>query len=271
MRAVALHPDVLVVSSALLALNCAVVRGAEGEGVAPGAPAECFVIDSPVLPDELEAMPALLEQAGFPAPSGLLATHGDWDHLLGRLAFPALALGCAQSTAERLAASPGEAQRELRKFDEELYIERPHPLSLGPLQALPVPGRCELGAEELELHATRGHTADGMAVFLPWARVLLCGDYLSGIEIPMLSSQQGLDGLDAYTATLEHLRPLLEQAEHVVPGHGPVGSGAAAARVLEEDLAYLADLRRRGERAELPEGRRSGEQRRLHRANAQAL
>ncbi len=72
------------------------------------------MIDSPVLPDELDALPALLEQARFPAPSGLLATHGDWDHVLGPLAFPGVALGCAESTAERLQRSPGEAQRELR-------------------------------------------------------------------------------------------------------------------------------------------------------------
>ena len=65
------------------------------------------MIDSPVLPEELDSLPGLLEQARFPAPSGLLATHGDWDHLLGRLAFPGLALGCAESTAARLAARPG--------------------------------------------------------------------------------------------------------------------------------------------------------------------
>ena len=50
------------------------------------------MIDSPLFPDELEVLPAVLEQAGFPV-SGLLATHGDWDHLLGRLAFPGAALG----------------------------------------------------------------------------------------------------------------------------------------------------------------------------------
>jgi hypothetical protein len=50
------------------------------------------------LPDELDGLPALLEQAGFGF-SGLLATHGDWDHLLGRLAFPGAALGCAETTA----------------------------------------------------------------------------------------------------------------------------------------------------------------------------
>ena len=40
-------------------------------------------------------LPAVLEQAGFPV-SGLLATHGDWDHVLGRLAFPGAALGVAR-------------------------------------------------------------------------------------------------------------------------------------------------------------------------------
>ena len=97
MRAVALHPDVLVATSSIWQTNCVIARHGE----------ECFVIDSPILPDELDALPTLLEQAGFPAPSGLLATHGDWDHLLGRLAFSGLALGCAQSTAERLRATPG--------------------------------------------------------------------------------------------------------------------------------------------------------------------
>ena len=74
------------------------------------------MVDSPVLPDELDALPALVEQARFPAPSGLLATHADWDHLLGRLAFPGVALGCAESTAERLQASPGEAQRRAARL-----------------------------------------------------------------------------------------------------------------------------------------------------------
>jgi len=46
------------------------------------------VIDSPVLPDELDALPALLEQAQFPAPSGCWP-RTRLDHLLGRLAFPA--------------------------------------------------------------------------------------------------------------------------------------------------------------------------------------
>jgi glyoxylase-like metal-dependent hydrolase (beta-lactamase superfamily II) len=266
-RAVSLHRDVIVVTSALLQVNCVIVRGAVGED-ARAAEGEVFVIDSPVLPDELDALPALLEQAHFPAPSGLLATHGDWDHVLGPLAFPGVALGCAESTAERLQASPGEAQRELRSFDEELVIERPRPLALGAVQALPVPGRCEIGDAELELHRADGHTLDGMAISIPWARVLVAGDYVSPVEIPTLNAG---DAVDAYLATLERLRPLIAQADHVVPGHGAVMDSARALSLREEDVAYLSELRERGAEAELPASRRSRQQRRIHAENVSAL
>jgi glyoxylase-like metal-dependent hydrolase (beta-lactamase superfamily II) len=229
-RALALHADVLVASSAVLQVNCVIVRGpVEGD-------AETFLIDSPVLPDELDALPTLLEQSGFPSPSGLLATHGDWDHLLGRLAFPGVALGCAESTAERLRESPGEAQRELRAFDKDLLIERPRPLALGSIQALPVPGRCGIGDRELELHPAEGHTADGMAILVPWARVLVAGDYLSTIEPPELGAG---GSVAAYLATLARLRPLVASAEHIVPGHGPVMDSERALGVLEENVAAL--------------------------------
>ncbi|HEY2284037.1 MAG TPA: MBL fold metallo-hydrolase [Solirubrobacteraceae bacterium] len=257
MRAIALHADVLVATSAIWQTNCAIVRGAgEGAGAdgagagvdgadrggeaAKGAPGEgeVFVIDSPILPDELEALPALVEQAGFPDPSGLLATHGDWDHLLGRLAFGDLALGCAESTAARMRASPGEAQRELRAFDREHFIERERPLSLGAVQALPVPGGCGIGARELALHPTSGHTGDGIAIMIEWAGVLVSGDYLSPVELPVLGPG---GAADAYLDTLERLRPLVESVEHVVPGHGQVLDRERALAILDEDLAHMRD------------------------------
>jgi glyoxylase-like metal-dependent hydrolase (beta-lactamase superfamily II) len=280
-RVLALHPDVLVATSAIWQTNCVVVRApadAHGGGALGGTAGraggyETFVIDSPVLPEELDALPALLEQARFPAPSGLLATHGDWDHLLGPLAFGGVALGCAQSTAERMRATPGAAQRELRAFDEQYLIDRPRPLALGAIQALPVPGRCGLGERELELHPAEGHTEDGMALWVPWARVLLAGDYLSGVEIPTLGGPSAAPShtgspLEAYLATLDRLRPLVEGAEHVVPGHGPVLDSAGALVILEEDLAYLHALAERGAEADLPPGRRAAFQRGLHKENA---
>jgi glyoxylase-like metal-dependent hydrolase (beta-lactamase superfamily II) len=256
-RVVSLHPDVVLVTSSVWQTNCTVVRSGE----------ECFAIDSPILPQELQALPAVIEQADFKL-SGLLATHGDWDHLLGRLAFPQASLGCAESTAARLRDVPGEAQRELRAFDEQYYLERPLPLALAAPQALPVPGRCDIGEQELQLYPAEGHTADGMAVWIPWAAVLIAGDYLSAVEIPCFG--EGGGQLDAYRATLKRLQPLVAQAEHVVSGHGPVLDAQRAQAVLVEDLAYLDALREHGEDAPLPPGRRTKAQRGLHAENVVA-
>jgi glyoxylase-like metal-dependent hydrolase (beta-lactamase superfamily II) len=249
-RVVSLHADVLVATSRVYRTTCTAIRSGE----------EGFVADSPVFPDELDALPAVLERAGFPV-SGLLATHGDWDHLLGRLAFPGAALGTAETTAARLTGEPGAAQRELRAFDDEHYVERPQPLSLGQVQALPVPGHVELGEHELELHPTDGHTADGMAVWADWAGVLVCGDYLSPVEIPMLSAS---GSRDAYLATLERLRPLVERADWVVPGHGAPLDGARALAILREDVRYLTEW-------ELPLARRSAAQRAIHQHNKERV
>lgn len=249
MRVVGLHPDVLVATSRFWQTTCTVVRNGE----------EGFVIDSPVLPDELEVLPAIVEQADFPV-SGLLATHGDWDHLLGRYAFPGAALGVPETTAARLRGEPGAAQRELRDFDDEHYVERPGPLSLGDVQPLPVPGFLDIGEASMELHPADGHTPDGMAVWLPWAKVLVAGDYLSPVEIPWLSPG---GSRDAYLATLRRLQPLVEQADHVVPGHGAVLDPARALAILREDVAYLEGL----PDSSLPLARRTGAQRKIHAGN----
>ena len=95
MKAVGLHPDVFVVTSRFWQTTCTLVQSGE----------EAFCIDSPVLPDELELLPAVAEQAGFRV-VGCLATHADWDHLLGRYAFPDAPLGVAESSAARLRNEP---------------------------------------------------------------------------------------------------------------------------------------------------------------------
>jgi glyoxylase-like metal-dependent hydrolase (beta-lactamase superfamily II) len=275
MRVVSLHPDVLVATSAAWQTNCVVVRSGaaieaasdvpESELGADGPPAEGFVIDSPIFPQELELLPTLLQQARFPF-TGLLVTHADWDHLLGRLAFPGAPIGCAETTAARLRAEPGAAARDLRAFDDEHYVERAAPLQLGDAQALPVPGHLEVGPHELELHPTEGHVVDGMAILVGWAGVLVCGDFLSPCEIPMLG--EGAGGVEAYRSTLRRLAPLVDAATHVVPGHGAVMDSTRAAAILREDDAYLEALAQRGADAPLPLARRGAAQKEIHARNA---
>src|SRR3954470_1730631 len=145
MRAVSLHPGALVLTSRIWQTSALALRSGE----------EAMLVDSPYYPDELDALPNLLAQAGFEV-DALLATHADFDHLLARLAFPGLALGVGESTVERLPREPGAAQRELRRQDEELYVERATPLGLGQVQALPVPGRLDPRRREARAHPRRG-------------------------------------------------------------------------------------------------------------------
>ena len=250
-------PDALVVTSAFWQTNAVALR-AGGEAV---------LIDSPYLPDELDALHGLLAGAGF-EPDGLLATHADFDHLLGRLAFPGLTLGLGESSVERLRREPGQAQRELRDYDAQLYLSRSGPLALGQVQGLPVPGRVDLGsgegAIELELHPAEGHTSDGMALLAEPLGLLVVGDYLSDVEIPWLSDGGSLAD---YRATLARLAPLLERASTVVPGHGAPHARVDALRLLDEDVDYLDALERGEERGALPAGRDTKAQRKIHAEN----
>jgi glyoxylase-like metal-dependent hydrolase (beta-lactamase superfamily II) len=235
--------------------------------VALRAGGEAMLIDSPYFPDELEALPGVLAGAGF-EPDALLATHADFDHLLGRLAFPGLALGLGEGTVERLHREPGRAQRDLRDHDDQFYVERPSPLALGQVQGLPVPGSVELGSEELELHLAEGHAADGLAVMARWCGVLCPGDYLSPVEIPMIHPGGSIAD---YRSTLARLAPLVEAADTIVPGHGAPNSRDTALRILHEDVDYLDSLERGDEKPALPKTRDNREQRDIHARNTAVI
>jgi glyoxylase-like metal-dependent hydrolase (beta-lactamase superfamily II) len=257
LRAVSVSPDALVLTSAFWQTNAVALR----------AGGEALLIDSPYLPEELEALSGVLAGAGF-EPDGLLATHADFDHLLGRLAYPGMTLGMGESSVERLHREPGAAQRDLRDFDANWYVSRPAPLALGQVQALPLPGRLDLGsgdgAIEIELHPAEGHTPDGMALFARALGVLVVGDYLSDVEIPWISEGGSVED---YRATLARLSPLVEEAATVVPGHGSPHDRELALRLLDEDVEYLDALDRGDERRQLPRGRDSKAQRRIHTEN----
>ncbi len=250
MQVLALHRDVVVATSVKWQTSCTLLHAGD----------ETFVVDSPLYQEELDGIGQLLSQMGWGL-SGLLATHADWDHLLARLVFPDAPLGIAETTAARLRAEPGVAARKLRAFDEDDYVQRPRPLSLGSVQALPVPGRLDVGDQVLELLPADGHTPDGMAIWIGWARVLVAGDYLSPVELPWLSEE---GSRSAYLATLGRLKPYVEQAEWVVPGHGAALDRVRALAVMREDVAYLQGL---PDEAPLPIARRGRRQQEIHAEN----
>ena len=90
-----------------------------------------------------------------------------------------------------------------------------------------------------------------MAIFIPGPAVLVVGDYLSPLEIPMISPG---GSLAAYQATLDRLEPLIARAQWVVPGHGAPLPAAKTSQILAEDRAYLAGLGLAGAPRSYPKG-----------------
>ena len=196
-----------------------------------------MLVDAPVLPDELRALPR---------PDVLAVTHAHFDHVLARAVFPDLELHAGAST--RAAFATGDWERELRESDEELCIGRDAWPDLG--------GAVEPALFDAVVEAD-GHAADGSA-FLA-GDVLLPGDYLMEVEIPLVS-QAGSP--ERYLATLDRLEPLVREARTIVPGHGPPLDRERALELLDLDRRYVADLARGPLRG--PETHR---QRRIHTDN----
>jgi glyoxylase-like metal-dependent hydrolase (beta-lactamase superfamily II) len=70
-----------------------------------------------------------------------------------------------------------------------------------------------------------GHAPGHTALWLPERRVLIVGDMLSDIELPLPFFP---DDLPAYLDSLDRLAPLASRAAVIVPGHGTVGEDALA-------------------------------------------
>jgi glyoxylase-like metal-dependent hydrolase (beta-lactamase superfamily II) len=209
--------------------------------------ATTVLVDSPVFPDELAALPR---------PDLLVTTHAHFDHVLAPSAFPDLDLHAGPSTLAELRAHPGETLAGLRESDAELYVERPAEPDLTRLAPLPdgLFETCEAG----------GHAPDGTALFAEEHALLLPGDYLCEVEIPLVS-QAGSP--EAYLATLDRLTPFVRRAERVVPGHGPPLERRRALELLDLDRRYLEALLADAAAARPLRGADTHRQRRIHADN----
>jgi glyoxylase-like metal-dependent hydrolase (beta-lactamase superfamily II) len=94
-----------------------------------------------------------------------------------------------------------------------------------------------------EIIEHQAHAVGHAAILLADRGVLLAGDMLSDILIPLFDSRQS-DQLDAYETALDRLDEAAGQVDVVVPGHGAVATGPEVATRLAADRAYIDALRR---------------------------
>jgi glyoxylase-like metal-dependent hydrolase (beta-lactamase superfamily II) len=196
------------------------------------------VVDAPYFPDEIADL------AVGPEPL-LFATHGHYDHLLMRFRFPGRPLHASSRTVAAIRAH--DPSRELAACDAGTYVDRGGVLEPEPLSAV------EDGWEGLRLVPAPGHTADSTALLADG--VLCCGDYLSDVELPLLSVS---GSREQYLATLECLAAAVTTLN--VPGHGTPCGRDEALRRIEADMRYLRTW-------EVPAGRDTPRQREIHAGN----
>ncbi|MFF0142279.1 MBL fold metallo-hydrolase [Streptomyces sp. NPDC005227] len=191
------------------------------------------LIDPGIDGSELSRLADDVDQLGLPVVAGF-ATHPHWDHLLWhprfgevpRYATPAAA-HLATQARERAKAMAAESASGI-------------PLDLvAHVTPLPADG----GRVPGELIEHQAHAVGHAAVLLADRGVLLAGDMLSDVLIPLFDVRQ--DGqLGAYEAALDRLGEAAGHVDVVVPGHGTVAEGPEVAARLAADRAYVDALRR---------------------------
>ena len=217
--------------------NSIVVRGEDG----------LILVDPGIHGAELNELADDLDRLGMPVVAGF-STHPHWDHLLWHGRFgdvPRYATAaCARSSPAKPESSSGRRGGGSRRRPAELVaLVTPLPADGGP-----VPG---------EIIEHRAHAVGHAAILLADRGVLLAGDMLSDVLIPLFDSRQD-DQVGAYETALDRLGEAVGQVDVVVPGHGAVAEGPEMAARLAADRAYIEALRRGEEPVDARLGARTG-------------
>lgn len=218
-------PGVLVATAAQYTTTSTIITGPDGG---------CLIVDPALTVAEVDGLAAALAARGL-RPEAAWCTHPHWDHGLWAASLgdvPRYATTTAAATAERergglIAAVEAEAPGH----DLDLFGR------LTPLAADVIPWR----GPEIRVLRHDGHEPGHGALFLPDTGVLVAGDMLSDLEIPLLACDEP-DPAGRYRAGLELLAS--QPVRVLVPGHGHVGDHAEYARRVRVDGAYLAELER---------------------------
>src|SRR3954471_18217982 len=203
--------------------NATVVRGVTG----------LVLVDPGIAGGDLSQLADDVERLGTPVVAGF-STHPHWDHLLWHSRLGDVPRYATARCAELASDARERAQSMAAETAEGIPLELGALLTPLPADGGPIPGEII----EHEAHAV-GHAA----VLLADRGVLLAGDMLSDVLIPLFDPRR-TGQVDAYDAALDRLGEAVEHVDVVVPGHGAVAEGPEVAARLAADRAYVEAVRR---------------------------
>jgi glyoxylase-like metal-dependent hydrolase (beta-lactamase superfamily II) len=157
-----------------------------------------------------------------------------WDHLLWHPRFGDVPRYATAAAARAAGEARERAQRMAAESASGIPLELIGLVAPLPADGGPVPGQIV----EHQAHAI-GHAA----VLLADRGVLLAGDMLSDVLIPLLDARRP-DQVGAYETALDRLGEAARHVDVLVPGHGAVAEGPEVAARLAADHAYIDALRR---------------------------
>ena len=200
--------------------------------IVAGAAGGCLLIDPALTSAELVFLGEWLASRGLHPVAGW-ATHAHWDHVLWA--------SCLGESVPRYATAGTVATcaRDRSVMIAEMSAEAPgHDLGLfGHLAVVPCGGQVPWDGPTALVITHDAHSPGHGAVFLPEAGVLVAGDMLSDVEIPLLDVT-GDDPFGQYRAGLARLASLAG-VRFVVPGHGHVADAAEFRTRVAADFCYL--------------------------------
>jgi len=223
---------VLIHESEFIESNAVVVLGGAG----------ALLIDAGVMGDEMAAIADDLRGLGQPVVAGF-STHPHWDHLLWHVK-----LGDApRYGTARCAAVIREVLSNAAWMDDiaaELPPEIEVPLDLlGLITGLPAEAtQIPWDGPEVRIIEHRAHASGHAALLIAERGVLVAGDMLSDVLIPMLDLGAA-DPIEDYLAALRLIEGVAGNVDVVIPGHGSVGGADQLRARIDQDRAYVHALR----------------------------
>lgn len=226
---------VLIHQSNFLQTNAVVVQGRAG----------VLLIDPGVTGDEMTCLANDLADAGQTVVAGF-STHPHWDHLLwhpGLGTAPRYGTArCAATVRERLSAAGAKA-RVAGMIAPDIVKQVPLDL-LGLITGLPADtARIPWDGPQVRIIEHQAHAPGHAALLIEERGVLVAGDLLSDVLIPLLDLNDAAESIEDYLAALRLVEAVAGDVDVVIPGHGSIcGADQAQARI-DQDRAYLHALR----------------------------
>jgi glyoxylase-like metal-dependent hydrolase (beta-lactamase superfamily II) len=222
--------NVFVHTSAWCQSNAVVVVGEAG----------ALIVDPGIHESEILCLADDVRRTGHAVVAGF-ATHPHWDHLLWHPA-----LGAADHWASATAADT--ARQRLANGIDARRFGIPDDVRLDGLAddlvGLPSGAdRIPWDGPAVRIVEHRAHAAGHAALLIESAGVLVAGDMLSDVFVPMLDLTGAPDPLGDYLDAVRLLEAEAAEAAVVVPGHGSVGDNVALRERLAQDRAYVETLR----------------------------